>query len=68
MSETHFQTRDRTSLAFVIRQLRAAWRGAGFLLWWLLRLLPIAMAVGTLVFSRITRVARNPAAAPMMTR
>jgi H+/Cl- antiporter ClcA len=47
MSETPFQTRDRTSFAIVIRQLRAAWRWGGFLSWWLLRLLPMAMAVGS---------------------
>ena len=45
--QTLFQTRDRTPSAFVIRQLRRAWRGAGFFLWWLLRLLPMAMAVGS---------------------
>ncbi|OYV06029.1 MAG: hypothetical protein CFE26_08470, partial [Verrucomicrobiales bacterium VVV1] len=47
MSQTLSQTRDRTPLAFVIRQLRSAWRGTGFVSWWLLRLLPMAMAVGS---------------------
>ncbi|MEI7928700.1 MAG: chloride channel protein, partial [Verrucomicrobiales bacterium] len=47
MSQTISQTRRRTPAAFAIRQLRGVWQTTRRVLWWSLRLLPMAMAVGS---------------------
>lgn len=47
MSQTISQTRRRTPSGLAIHQLRRGWRWTGFVGWWLLRLLPMAMAVGS---------------------
>lgn len=41
------QIRDGSLFALLIRLLRRGWRGTGHVAWWLLRLLPMAMAVGS---------------------
>ena len=47
MSQTISQTRRRTPAAFAIRRLRGAWQTSRRVVWWSLRLLPMAMAVGS---------------------